>query len=88
METPTIAVEKCPECNALNGDHHPRCSLMDGEAAKRELLHYYEAWLKVETQRRESARRYREQVTLWQGKHELLRHENNALRRKLRKLQP
>ena len=79
---------KCPECGALAG-HHPLCQQVDGDTAKSDLKRYYLLWLDTENKHLASAaesenkvRRFKEQVTLWQGKYQIVKQENNALRRK------
>lgn len=88
------AVVRCPECEALNG-HHPLCNRMDCETAKSELRRYYQCWLEIENKRRQSlveaeekVRRFKDHATLWQGKYQIVKHENNVLRRKLRRQTP
>lgn len=81
--------QKCPECSACGG-HHPRCSLIGEDEAKRQLSFYYDLWVTKETDVRQRLataalhyNRLREQVTFWQGKYRIVVQENNALRRKL-----
>lgn len=75
--------DRCPECDALKG-HGVKCSRMTTEEKAAMAMQYYDSWMKTHDHYRELCKRLREQVTLWQGKHALLRHENNQLRRKLR----
>lgn len=72
----------CPECGAYQG-HSPRCSLIDFEEAKVQLSRYFGYFLNFEVRLREVANRLDKEVTNWQGRHAILRQENNALRRKL-----
>lgn len=75
--------EKCPECSAYQGHHHPKCSLIDGEHAKTLLHQYYDNWLEARNKRDGALKHWRDLVTFWQGKCAILRQENNALRRKV-----
>lgn len=72
--------ERCPakECGALRG-HHPLCPLAPAEYKARQTDHLYR-----EAQRwRERYEHQRELTNVWHGRYEVLRHENNKLRRKL-----
>lgn len=75
--------DKCPakECGAYGG-HHPLCPLAPPEYKEAQLTRYMVAL----NQGLERYRLMAERVTLWQGKHALLRHENNRLRKKLREM--
>ena len=64
--------------------------------AKSELIRYWKAYAdlsaadrswtkKVETNAERRVQKAREQTTLWQGKCAILRHENNQLRKKLKR---
>lgn len=86
----TEASERCPECSALHGEHHPLCSLATDAYKAGQLEHYYKAWLAQEEKHRSriAAMRghlsyWREAVTRWQGKFRIVAHENNVLRRRL-----
>ena len=70
---------ECSECRAMNG-HHPLCELASVEYKAARLAAIYQTMLKLLRQRE----RLQQLVNLWQGKHALLRHENNKLRRKLK----
>lgn len=72
----------CADCNALIG-HAPLCKLATVEYKSAEMERYYKAWLSQGEHYRELCDRLRQQVVLWQGKHAMLRHENNRLRSKL-----
>lgn len=85
----TKSMTPCHECGAYHS-HSPECSIIDFETAKKQLAQYVAAWRKLELERRafESgvmlrASRYRQETTYWQGKFNILKHENNSLRRKL-----
>lgn len=78
---------RCPECQALSG-HCITCSLQTVEEKAAQAMQYYNAWLRDREQYSKLCLRYREQITLWQGKHALLRRENNALRRKIKRQTP
>lgn len=74
-------VSGCPACGALKS-HSVKCPLLT-DAQKAEFLdEYYQAWLGETRSHELTRKRLTEMVTLWQGKHALLRHENNKLRRK------
>lgn len=81
---PTPEPVRCPECTAYNGKHCFDCSLQTVEEKIAWGPYYHDAWL--DQQRRDSdyGTRLRALVTLWQGKHALLRHENNKLRKKVK----
>ena len=70
----------CPEpiCGALHG-HHPLCPRGSAEEKLLQLERYFKRY----TKQRGKLDDMHDLVTLWQGKHAMLRHENNALRRKL-----
>lgn len=83
--------QKCPECGAyrtLDDDeaHAPKCSLASVQYRASQADLYYDAWLRDSRQHEKLRAFWKEQVTLWQGKCLILRHENNKLRRKLRKI--
>lgn len=74
-----------PKCGAFDGHHGPHCEMAPDEWKLR--------WLPVYLRNRDKAigELYRTQdhlralVTLWQGKYALVKHENNQLRRKLKR---
>ena len=74
--------ESCSDCGVYHDQHHPLCASGSIELKLRQLVWYYNQsrahWLDLVRQR--------EQVVFWQGKHALVRHENNKLRRKLHAL--
>lgn len=85
-------VEQCPECKAYRGHHSPKCSLIDLEEAKKQLLQYYDLWLTRETKQRAKSESYNKWAKLlradcerWRGKFLIVTHENNKLRNKLNK---
>jgi hypothetical protein len=74
----------CPECHygshtRIDGRHAPTCSLINLETA-RFYAQLAETRIDKQNQR---ARAAWQQAHLWEGKFHILRHENNALRRKL-----
>lgn len=79
MNTEDNKAEKCPECNALKG-HSITCSLQSVEEKAAQTMIYYNAWLHAQV----VSQRLKAQVTFWQGKHAMLRHENNKLRKRLK----
>lgn len=76
---------RCPECEAYGGRHCFNCSLQTVEQEIAWGPHYHARWTEQIKLNGEYGIRLRKEVTLWQGKHALLRHENNKLRSKLRK---
>jgi hypothetical protein len=73
----------CPEChygshNPPGARHAPTCSLIDHETAKNQLKYYYTAYTEREA-------RWFSNYVESQKQVEVLRHENNTLRAKLRK---
>ncbi len=77
--------EKCPECGAYqisSNSHSITCSLQDW---KETALRYYNAWLRDSKALTEVRHRSFNQVTFWQGKFHAVKHENNQLRKKLKK---
>ena len=69
--------EKCAKCGMLPHAHHPLCEAGTLEYKAWYLGRLYPLLEKVMKQRD----RLLEQATLWQGKHAILKHENNKLRR-------
>lgn len=71
----------CSECGSYDAESHlhtcshaSRETLLKTIAAGKEVVNKYAEWL----------RRSQEQVTFWQGKFRIVKHENNKLRSKLR----
>lgn len=73
---------RCADCGALTG-HSPLCGIAPVEYKAKGMERYYKAWLSQGQYYRELCELLRQRVTLWQGKHAMLRHENNKLRKKL-----
>lgn len=76
-------INKCNECEAYNGHHHPKCSKIDLETAKELLKQYYELWLTKEMWVRKRANMWKEESIKWKGKFFEVKHENNQLRKKI-----
>jgi len=74
--------QKCVECSAYKG-HSPNCSLIDFKEAKKQLTQYHKLWLEKETWVRKRSNFWRSDAERWKGKFMELKHENNALRRKV-----
>jgi hypothetical protein len=85
---------KCPECGAYDG-HGIECELKTPAEWRAAALQYHKAWNESEKPVRErykeryehwdrSIRKACEQVTHWQGKFRIVKHENNQLRKKLK----
>jgi len=90
----TTKTTQCPECRAYNS-HSPKCSLIDLETAKKQLVQYYDIYLTqnkiiydkdVARQQRYNtwAKNLRNELTRWQGKFLVVTHENNKLRKKIK----
>jgi len=73
---------RCPECNALTG-HCITCSRQTVEEKAAQATRYYDAWVRDCAHYLALLERQRKQITFWQGKHAMLKRENNALRKKL-----
>lgn len=73
-----------PECGAYDDHHIPGCPLAPLEYKAEMMLVYYKKWLEERAVSMHERQRLRDLATLWQGKHAMLRHENNRLRRKLK----
>jgi len=73
---------KCPECKSFNG-HHPKCSLITFDEAKKQLVQYYDLWLEKEKWVRKRSNMFRHLSNKWKGKFYEVKHENNQLRKKL-----
>lgn len=85
-------VYKCPECGAYwhNGKEAHGivtggkvCPKQSIEYLWRTAQAYYDAWLDERRQHIFTRKRLTDYATTIQGKHAILRHENNKLRRKL-----
>ena len=82
----------CPKCGAYNGEHSPRCPLIDFESAKKQLEQYYQLWLDREKIKYEYMNRYSgwvrkamKEAEFWKGKFNTVKIENNTLRKKVSK---
>jgi hypothetical protein len=91
-----IEETKCDLCGALNGTHgftYPNqtqgesipCPNQSKEEALKSLKNYHSAWLKLENERRNRDKKLFDAVTFWQGKFRIVCHENNKLRKKIRR---
>lgn len=76
---------RCPECGTGSGLHCSECSLQTVEQKIAWGPYFYALWREQMKRNAESQIRLLRLVTLWQGKHAMLRHENNKLRKKLMK---
>lgn len=88
----------CPECNSFQTGsgmphHSPACSMMSESFARSELKRYAHAYSELCKDRNKffmdlGARiiAAREKTVLWHGKFEIVRRENNELRRQIRAL--
>lgn len=78
---------KCDECGAFHGMHALACSRQTYEQMQQQVLDHHSSW-QAEHQRYNTLHaRLKQHVTLWQGKCAILRHENNKLRDRNRKLE-
>lgn len=71
----------CAECRADGGGHHFMCSLAPPEYRLRQMDNLIAEIRRV----RDRYERQVELTNIWHGRYEVLRHENNALRQKLKK---
>ena len=71
----------CAECGAFHGWHHPDCSKVTVE----ELRILLQSARSREQRNTAAWKRQREKLAFWQAKHSALRHENNKLRRRLKR---
>jgi hypothetical protein len=77
----------CPECGTYDASHHiPTCSLQTVEQKAALMMLYYQEWILTHERWMKNSRRLREMLTFWQGKHAILKQENNALRKKIKSL--
>lgn len=82
--------ERCPECGGLRGGHsNRRCSLMTLGYAQQEIINVEQRWIKL-TCRQSSVfqkeyDRLKKSISNIQGKISVLKHENNQLRKKIKK---
>lgn len=77
----------CPDCGTLRSwrfPHYDWC-VHNAPAA---LSKAVKSWRRTAGDAFDREKRLREQVTLWQGKFAMVKHENNALRRKAAILAP
>jgi hypothetical protein len=79
----------CPKCLAYHG-HHPECTVIDFETAKKMLSEYYRTWLEMETKHRKYAdglynriKKAKKEAEFWKGKFNTVKIENNSMRKKL-----
>lgn len=73
----------CPVCNVLRGRPHQHfCTEQSPVERIAAQVYVIESYTRRIERLEQLCRRLREQVTLWQGKHAIVRHENNRLRRK------
>lgn len=80
MSVPVIRQCPHPKCQAYGGGHTPECPLAPPEYKAEQLLRF----VRICHEYRQTLRCYRTEIALWQGKFAVLKHENNALRRRLR----
>lgn len=74
----------CKECGSYDNErHHPYCSKASDEQKIRGYLDYYEAWLRENAERNKMYTRLSKDITFWQGKYRIVKHENNKLRKAL-----
>jgi len=72
----------CDECGA-HESHSVFCSRQSRAELLLQLKTYYDAWANHHAKNEIVIKRYRAEIVHWQGKHAMLRHENNKLRKKL-----
>lgn len=80
----------CPECGAINGQHNARrCSRITLAEAQKAIIDTEQRWIELNSRTakiyQESILRLKTKLDLFQGKVSILKHENNQLRKKLKK---
>lgn len=80
-----VEEKKCPACGGYVV-HRLNCPAMTEAGVREQLMQYYNSWLKHQKEAQAQWERYRRELVLWQGKHAILRRENNKLRHQLRRL--
>ena len=70
--------EFCRDCGA-RGRHVLDCSWQSYAGAIDGMMGYYQAWIDQSN----ANNRIRRDVTLWEGKYRIVKHENNKLRKRL-----
>lgn len=77
---------QCVECKFWDGEHGALCEQQPVEDQLRKLRAAYKSLYDAHAFNRKSLRRWKEIAVFWQGKFNILRHENNQLRKKWRHL--
>ena len=82
---------KCPECGGLRGGHaRYNCSLMTLEYAQKTIVNVEQRWIKLHSMTyanwQKDNQRLKKLIAFYQSKCNLLKHENNKLRKKHEKL--
>lgn len=77
----------CPECGAFKG-HAPDCSSTSREDLAQAYRDTQKMWREENSRFIKRICDLQTMVTLWQGKHAIVRHENNKLRAKVAHHQP
>ena len=84
-EQPEVQVP-CPDPNCgATGGHYLRCSLAPLEVRLANFEQFTERQTRLIHDLRALLQRHRELAVLWHGKFALVKHENNCLRKKLRR---
>lgn len=72
----------CPRCGGY-ADHATECTLQTVEQKAAMMMTYYEMYRKKCDAYHAFQIKWQQWGVMWQGKHAILRHENNKLRRAL-----
>ena len=88
LPTALSEVPPCPECGGLRGGHgNRRCPLMTLEYAQQEIINVEQRWIrlngKIGSNWQKDKNKLKKQISFYQGKVAVLKHENNTLRKKL-----
>jgi hypothetical protein len=81
---------RCPECGAINGKHNARrCTRTTLAEAQQQIIETEQRWIALNVKHSQmyhaTIRRLKMKIDLLQGKVSVLKHENNQLRKSLKK---
>ena len=86
IKTEEVIEGYCEECKCFHNMHHITCSKLSEEEKLERLIKYYDWTLTIMERNKRTRKSLIDKITFWQGKFNILRQENNALRKKLNKL--
>lgn len=75
----------CPECLMYGGFHEWSCQSVPDDSLVTHLRRYARTFLNGQERYRGALKRQQELTVFWHGKFSLVSHENNVLRRQLRR---